>query len=554
MNKNKMFLLILLILLLSGCTQTDLSQPVAGASVVYDEVYEAVVLRVTLIGFFVGLFLALAVGFFLSAKRVSPLLYVSASLGLVIVSTIIGLGIGLSMGETLASRSMSDIAPAKIHKATAYWEYVHVPASRTIVETRECVHKSNMHTGCEYEWSYDYNYHEVCQDVPVQKDGETVYVQDCREEHDTMYVPYFTQEEKRIACFSLPDSMLKDGVGGDTGTGLYRYSDSTACREYTSWQAPEDYDRYWYRMVDFRLPPPLTSFDYKIPQEWKQIKLGLQGGEAVVVTVKHHYANWFYASPNNNFIQNSHPDKGRYLEAGLLPAVPRLYSRWGSEESLWGDYDPIQFNGVVVDDSEKWQTAAKLFAMDLGRGDSSFPPTLILWFVPAESVDNPDSWISAAKSYLSDVASWGSTPLARNVILIGCGVDQSQQMIVFCRMETGMPGGNVEAKYFVNDLSGIGFTPEELLGEYEAWTVPQENQFHETKIELAVPGALSTLKELYSQVEMDDYAWLMEGMDLTREDVRWIVRRQTWGINLWGWILGLLAAALAVVSFVYFKK
>lgn len=423
---------------------------------------------------------------------------------------------------------------AKTRKANQYVEKLHIPVTKTVIEKRGCGERNNSSTGCRYEWTFDWNFHEDCTTTTDSKGNSTTT---CTPDNDTMHVPFFTEEWRAVTYFSVPDEYLLNKVGEDAGTGLVKSSVANMPLRYmTDWQAPEVFNNLWYGRSrnagwENRNAPTLSSFEYVIPAEWKAMDASLRAFRPFVVTVYHDYVNWvFVTAESNNFVATSSRVK-QYESAGLLPVINMLYSRFGTaNKNLHQDYDFVQFRGLKPANVQAWQDAASLFALKLGP---ELQGSLILWFVPAKAVDNPDALIQAGKAHLSDPAKWQFNIAPKNLVLIMCGVSEDQKEIEFCRMETGMPSGNINIRSTIDRIKNVPFTPSAVFGSSKFEVKPDANGFYKTSINF--PSEVDGFMQLifakdgqgFVRVKMQSLDWLKTDIKLDKEDIIWAIEDQT---------------------------
>jgi len=353
-----------------------------------------------------------------------------------------------------------------------------------------------------------------------------------------MHVPFFTEEWRTVTYYSMPDEYLVNKVGEDAGTGLQKSPVANMPLRYmTDWQAPETFSGFWYGRSrgagwENKNAPTLNGFEYVIPAEWKAMDTTLKQARPYVATVYHDYVNWvFVTAESNNFVATSSKVK-QYEAAGLLPAVNLLYSRFGTGNvALHQDYDFVQFRGGLNPANKQvWQDAAGIYALKLGP---EIQGSLVLWFVPAKSVDDPDSLILAGKAYLSDNAKWGFNMAPKNLVLIMCGVSEDQVKINFCRMETGMPSGNINIRATIDKVANVPFTPQGVFGTMKTEAKVDANGFYKTSIEF--PSETDGFMQLlfakdgqgFVRVKMQSLDWLKTDIKLDKEDIVWAVEDQT---------------------------
>lgn len=438
---------------------------------------------------------------------------------------------------------------AKTRKANQYVEKLHLAVTKTVLEKRTCNQFSNGGTGCRYEWTYEYNSHiewDRCSRTVGSGNNETTEYYDCNphEVHDTMHVPYFKEEWQTYAYVAMPDEYLLNKVGEDSGTGLVKSGvANNPIKKYTDWQAPENYDANWYGNDTMfgKTPDPIGAFEFSIPAEWHAMDDALRHGRPYIVTVYHSYVNWVFITGDTNNLVTTSSVVDKYLAGDLLPQVNMLYSRFNTP-GLAQDYDFVQFKGgLSLTGAQDAAGTASLWVGPTLQGSK------ILWFVPAEEVDNPDAWIQAAKAYLSNKDKWGFNMAPKNMILIGCGVDRTSNMIKFCRMETGMPSGNVDLRYTVDHLHDIPFTIQGVFGTISASAVPDTNGFYATTVKVEADGIVGLLKD-FKRTKMASLDWLKTDIKLDKTDIVWTVTTETASARNWafGWdVAGVLAACLA---------
>jgi len=284
----------------------------------------------------------------------------------------------------------------------------------------------------------------------------------------------------------------------------------------------------------------------------------LKAGRPYVITTYHDYVNWVFVTADSNNLVATSSQVEKYLSAGLLPQVNMIYSRFGTvNTALAADYDFVQFGGGLQPvDYTAWQDAASLYSLNVGPG---LQGSMVIWFVAANAVDNPDAWIQAAKAYLSQKEKWDFYMAPKNLILIGCGVDMATDTISFCRMETGMPSGNVEIRYMMDHVSGVPFTPQGIFGTMNPTAMPDANGFYTSKMDVPADGMLAALfaepPEGFKRVKMASLDWLKTDIKLDKPDIEWAVatesdraRSTTMWLNLFGLAVAFLIGAATVWS------
>ncbi len=425
---------------------------------------------------------------------------------------------------------------AKTRKANQYVEKLHLPATKAVLVPRTCNEVDDGGTGCRYEWVYDHDPWTECtsHDKNGNCDGWTTY-------YHHMHVPYFKQEVRAVGYFSMPDEYLLDKVGEDAGTGLTK-SDipNMPLYNYTDWQAPENYDVWWYGKDHLygHTPDPIGAFDYQIPPEFTTIQDALRHGRPYIITVTHRYVNWVFITRDTNNLVATSSLVDKYLAAGLLPQINMPYSRWNTA-GLNHDYDFVQFlGGLKLPGAQDEAGTAALWIGPKLQG------SLLMWFVPASAVDNPDALIQAAKTYLSDPAKWALNMAPKNLILIVCGVSQDSSIIKWCRSETGMPTGNVDLRYTLDHLHDVPFTNLGVFGTITATATVGDNGFYTTKVVVGTDGIIGLLKD-FKRVSMSGLDWLKTDIKLDRSDIVWAVTTETESARDWAlfWdIAGILVA------------
>jgi hypothetical protein len=533
--KKKIFCVVLLaILLLSACAPVVKVGDITGKNamnLIYDDTFATVKGAWVLSGWILGIALGIALGILQYNKFEGG---IGGFIGVLLACMLLLTGGSYLLGNSFAKNDATNAIQvgadkAKTRKANQYKEKLHIPLVKTELDVRNC-YESDGGTGCKYSWSYDYNFHEECTPVThTDSEGNTTTTEDCEMKHDTRYVPYFTQEWRTLAYFSMSDDYLLNKVGEDSGTGLTK-SDikDTPYRVYTDWQAPENYQAYLYgnSHQNGTQPDPMPSFTYAIPGEWKAMDQALKSGQPYVLTVWHDYVNWVFAADHNNLVTTS-SQIDKYLKAGVLPQINYVYSKYGTQDTkLQGDYDFVQFNGLNISaaDNQAWQNTASLMALNVGP---TLQGSMIMWFVPAESIDNPDAWITAAKAYLSDRDKWGLYMAPKNMILIGCGVDQASNTIKFCRMETGMPSGNATIKYTIDHVQDVPFTPQGVFGTLSPSIAVDKNGFYTSTLDTPSDGFMRLLfaggDNGFTRIRMQSMDWLKTDVKLDAPDIQWAV-------------------------------
>lgn len=539
--------LLLVMFVLSACAPAAIGD-ITGKSamtLIYDKTYETVNFAWSLTGWLLGLSLGVSLAVFVYTQMESG----KGAAGAFLVTAVVLIGLFSVLGGNWAKEAATHAVEvgadrAKTRKANQYVEKLHIPVTKTVLEKRACTQRNNAGSGCGYEWTYDWNSRQVCTTrTSTDSEGHTTTYEDCHEEHDTMHVPYFTEEWRAYAYFAMPDEYLLNKVGEDSGTGL-RKSEvaNNPVRDYTGWQAPENYEEYWFG------GDRLGNFAYVIPPEWKAMDASLKAGRPYVITTYHDYVNWVFVTAGSNNLVATSSQVEKYLSSGLLPQVNMIYSRFGTANAaLAADYDFIQFGGGLQPaDYFAWQEAASLYSLNVGPG---LQGSMVVWFVPANAVDNPDAWIQAAKAYLSSNDKWGFYMAPKNLILIGCGVDTPTNTISFCRMETGMPSGNVEIRYTIDRVSGVPFTPQGVFGTMNPASVPDANGFYVSKMEVPTDGMLAALfvpePAGFKRVRMGTLDWLKTDIKLDKPDIEWAVATESesarWN-TMWANLLGMVLA------------
>lgn len=544
--------LLLIVLLASACAPIAQVGDVTGKSamtLIYEKTEETVSGAWGMTGWLLGISLGLALAYAVATFSESGKNGLFTFLGVAVVSIGFFSLVGGGFAKADATHAIEVGAEmAKTHKANQYVEKLHIPVTKTVLEKRGCEQRNNASSGCDYEWTYNWNSRQVCTTrTRTDSEGRTTTYQDCHEEHDTMHVPYFTEEWRAYAYFAMPDEYLLNKVGEDSGTGL-RKSEvaNNPIRDYTGWQAPESYEEYWYGN------DRLDNFAYVIPDEWKAMDASLKAGRPYVITTYHDYVNWVFVTADSNNLVTTSSQVEKYLSAGLLPQVNMVYSRFGTANAaLAADYDFVQFGGGLQPaDYYAWQDAASLYSLNVGPG---LQGSMVVWFVPANAVDNPDAWIQAAKAHLSNKDKWGFYMAPKNLILIGCGVDVASNLVSFCRMETGMPSGNIDIRYTIDHVSGVPFTPQGVFGTMNPASVPDANGFYTSKMDVPADGLLAALfvpEKGFKRVRMGTLDWLKTDIKLDKPDIEWTVERES-GHARWAtmWLNSIgLFLALAIVG------
>ncbi|OGD71319.1 hypothetical protein A3A84_03830 [Candidatus Collierbacteria bacterium RIFCSPLOWO2_01_FULL_50_23] len=559
-----LFVAVVFVLLLPACAGVAPIGDITGKNamnIIFDKTFETVKGAWVMSGWVLGIGLGLAAATIVYTKMDSGR---GAAGTFVVVGLIFVIGFSVMGGVWAKATATHAVVvgadKAKTRKANQYKEKLHIPVTKAVLETRDCHQQNNGGTGCRYEWTYTWNYHEVCTTVyEHDKDGNvTGSHPDCHTEWDTMHVPYFTQEWRTYAYFAMPDKYLLNKVGEDSGTGLTKSEiPNMPYRIYTDWQAPVNYEAYWFGN-DQRFgntPDPIGGFGFAIPQEWLVMDAALKTGRPYVITVWHDYVNWVFVTQDTNNLMTTSSQVDKYLAAGLLPQVNMIYSRYGTPGQAQ-DYDFIQFaGGLQPVDYLGWQDFAAMASLKVGP---ELQGSMVIWFVPAGAVDNPDAWIQAAKAYLSNREKWGFYMAPKNLVLIGCGVDTATNVISFCRMETGMPSGNVEIRYTIDHISGVPFTPQGVFGTLAPVAVPDANGFYASTMELPQDGFLNLLfapdGQGFVRVRMQSLDWLKTDMKLDAPDIEWAVTTesaQARTVSTWLNIIGILVAVLIVGATIY---
>lgn len=613
-------ILMLLILLVSACapvltvTENDIAGKTA-MNVIYDQTFGTLKGAWTQTAWIAAV--ALAIGLAALTYRLSGSGEGALTVGLIVGAVVLGvlmlIGNNSSVkGATHAVEVGADTG--KTRKANQYVEKIHVPATSAKLETRDC-YESDGGTGCRFFWTYDYNFHEVCTES-TDSEGETT--ESCTIEHDTRYVPHFRQEWRFSANFAMLDKFLnskvcleysgKDQNGDgkddcvkldDAHTGLtkseiknnpvkyyydFRYElggNSWLGGDNFAWQAPEDYQNYLWG------PSNRDSFEtsqvpdvpHQVPGEWKAIRAALDAGQPYIATFQHDYVNWVFASDAQNLMAQSSQIQ-KYLDLGILPRINMPYSRYGSNQTFALDYDFVQFlGGIQVANPQEWQNVAGFTTINAGP---YLEGSMVVFFAPAGMIDNPDSWINAAKAYLSDRNTWGLTLAPKNLILVGCGVDTASNMIQFCRMETGMPSGNVEIKYTIDHLAPMPFTVQGVFGTPVATATLGADGIYENTVTVPSDGFMrllfgrspaqlvemagdedvawkipwfqqvNVITDGFARVSMTSLDWLKTDMKLAAEDINWVLEAETKGgrsAATWTMVIAILIAlgSLAVL-------
>ncbi len=561
---------VMAMLVLAACTPIAEIGDLTGKSamtVIYDATHQTVAGAWGAVAWIWGLALAMTVGWFHYKMISSGLSKIAKPLvsAIVVGAVVIALG-GSVFGDwatQVATHAVQVGADkAKTRKANQYVEKLHLAVTKADIEKRTCNQVSDSGTGCRYEWTYTYNSHiewDTCTRTTGSGDSQTTetYLCNPHEVHNTMHVPFFKEEWRAYANVSMPDEYLLNKVGEDSGTGLIKTAvANNPIKYYTDWQAPEPYQQYWYGN-DTRFgktPDQIEDFQYLIPKEWHLMNEALSQQRPYILTVYHSYVNWVFITADSNNLVTTSSLVAKYKAAGLLPQINMIYSRAGNS-GVAGDYDFVQFGGGLTPaDFIGWQDAAGLASLKIGPG---LQGSLTMFFVPAEAVDNPDAWIQAAKARLSDVGEWGFNMAPKNLILIGCGVDRSAGLIKFCRMETGMPSGNVNIRYTIDHLTDIPFTTQGVFGDFAGVAKPDASGFYATDITVPDNGIIKLLfaggDAGFKRVQMRSLDWLKTDIKLDRADIIWAVTTETESARNWafGWdVIGVLFA-LGMVYVLY---
>lgn len=536
-----LLLLALMMLLLSACMPAAHVGDVTGQNamtVIYNLTFSTVKNAWVIAGWIVGIFLACAVGFAVYRAKDED---GRAGLIAAVLTALVLIGGFYFLSNSYATSDATHAletgsARAQTRKANQYMEKLEIPATKAVYEVRKCT-QSDYGSGCRYEWTYDYNFHQVCTTTTTtDSEGHSHTSTSCHEEWDTMHVPYFTQEVRTSAYFSMPDKYLVSkvcddaGKCEDAGTNLVKSKVANMpMRVYTDWQAPENYSQYWYGN-DHRynkVPPTLASFGYKIPGEWKAIDKALNSGRPYMIAVPHAYVNWVFASDHNNLVAQS-TRIAQYMDAGLLPTMNKIYSRYGtSDKRLWQDTDFVQFSGIDPGDKNAWEDAAMLYSLNVGP---KLQGSLLVWFVPADKVDSLDQLINAAKAHLSDRDTFGFYMAPKNLVLIGCAVDPTKNMITACRAETGMPTGNAAFENAISKVKNVPFSVQGVFGTMQPKAVKGKDGFYTSTLPVPTDGMLSIMFDPnygFVREHMASMQWLQTDVHLDAPDIQWTVDTET---------------------------
>lgn len=536
-------------------------------NLIYDGSFKTVKNTWGLTGWLVGLSLGIALSFaankFTGGNSAGCISSVIVFFFVLLTSLAIFHFIGASAAKSIATHALvvgSDTA--KTRKANQFVEKLHIPAVKTVRESRECV-ENDYSTGCKYEWTYTYNYRQVCE-TKTDYDSEgnpSGSHEECHTEYDTRHVPYFKHEVRTYVYFSMPDEYLLNKVGEDSGTGLIQSNyPNMPIRFYTDWQAPEDYQNYLWgpsnrsAWEQYQLGP----FDYVIPNEFKVIESALNAGRPYVITVWHSYVNWVFITSDTNNLVTTSSQVETYWAQNLLPDVKMIYSRHGTANAaVHQDYDFVQFKGGLQPvDYYGWQDAAAMYSLNVGP---KLQGSYLIWAVPAASVDNPDALIQAGKAYLSDKARFGFYIAPKNLILLLFGVDESNN-IAFCRMETGMPSGNVEIRQEIDNCPvGQPFTPQTIFGTMNPVATPNADGFYESTMEVPSDGLLSKLFAEepfgFKRVKMGSMDWLKTDIKLDASDINRVIDDETKGARTASfWVSFLFIILAGVITFAIFQE
>lgn len=196
-----------------------------------------------------------------------------------------------------------------------------------------------------------------------------------------------------------------------------------------------------------------------VPPQWESAKANIDAGDPDPVTKVMSYKNYLLASQETLLKQYS-DQIDKYQEAGLLPE----HTKNMLEDPIHDSYmaDKVVFTGgMKVDNYQEWQDALGRLNSRLGnerQGD------LHILIVPADTVDNPDEYMSALLAYWQS-DTFGKKALSKNTIVMAVGVDQASNTVVWARAKTGVPEGNGGISSAVmTELPGLSLEPRTLIG------------------------------------------------------------------------------------------
>lgn len=419
---------------------------------------------------------------------------------------------------------------ARFNKANQYVEELHVPVVMVDRLWRDCSEVNNGRNSCgSYvpEWTYDWNYREVC--VSHDKDGNC---EATTWEHDTMHVPYVRRIAKQVVFVSLLDRLASPETGLMPTEGV----ENLPHHDLTDWRIPPDFE--WY---DGGRTTDLSGYDLSVDPQWQWFYDELyQNGRVTLLSVPHIYVNWLFTADAQGLTTIS-VDIDRYEAAGLLPSMNEIYSRHGF---AWAtDYDFVQtVGGLTLTDEQKavWEEYAAAFS-------NVFSPqrqgSLTIVFAPANKVDNLDAWADAAKAnysikrttVLDGETRWRMLP--KNAFILLCTVDEPKQIVTACRFRTGMPKGNEKgaqdiAQSSTPEMQNVSFTPEGFFGQMT--TTPEDKGGGVWMPTLSFSGQPRPMSLLMrdpadggvKRTKMGDYDWLQASIKLEPAEVDKLVADQ----------------------------
>lgn len=360
--------------------------------------------------------------------------------------------------NTRANHAVTGAWEAAKNERATYLEVLHAPFVQTGFVRHTCREVIDGDPGCEYYSTREVNHRQVCNSRDEDGDCESY-----RTESDTEYTPWFMYEWSPYARVDILPRLAESPLEVDDPNLPPRVF-------FARHLAPQDWEQNKYCAW---CVPPWGRFVSNPPSDWTRIDEAIKSGDEVVMwNGYHHYLNFFHVD-DYSLIQVYGGDIPAYQEANVLPTINNIYSRSGANAPVPYDYDFVQFVGGVdpsPDEAEQWQKLASWWAGEAGR---SLQASLILTFAPASKIPQLGAeprlnWISSSKAWLMNKDQFGRRMLPKNLVLIGCAVDDSQETVLWCQMETGMFEGNNAIKDTVSRWENIPFTPESFFGGINA--------------------------------------------------------------------------------------
>lgn len=191
------------------------------------------------------------------------------------------------------------------------------------------------------------------------------------------------------------------------------------------------------------------------PPFWTAAKNRIAANDPGPVTKRMSYDNYLLAS-DQSILKEYSDEVARYKKADLLP---------DPQSDVRDHYyaDKVYFIGYEPNDAEAWSDSLSYLNAGLGaelQGD------LHLVIAQDETIaDDPDTYLTALKSYWSDPKVFGDDAISKNSIIVLIGTNDGE-FISFGRAVTGMPEGNEAMLQAIQSRATTTvLVPETLIGE-----------------------------------------------------------------------------------------